>query len=151
MTYTPFSSILVLIYLMDKFLQPFNAVQNAMLKSIFSPMDYFFGSVLATPQCTSQSIYTPPLSLWLTPHREDNPSVHEHQRLRPLKSIARIKSPAPGMLPSIAVLDQIRNEPGRIRELPFVAALLVRIVKAAEKHWQYRILALIVSSLPIYL
>ena len=59
MTYVPISYILVLVYLTDKFFQPFNAVQNAMLKSIFSPTDHFFGNVLAKPQCTSQSIYTP--------------------------------------------------------------------------------------------
>ena len=107
-----------------------------MLKSIFLSIDYSFGSVLAGPQCTSQSMYTPRQTLWLTTRRKSNPSAQKPERLRPLESIARVKPPAPGMLPSIPVLDEIRDKPGRGRELPFVEAVLVCIIKAAKNQWE---------------
>ena len=72
----------------------------------------------------------------LTSPREGNPSAQKHQRLRPLESIARVKPPAPGMLSSIPVLDEIRDKPGRGRELPFVEAVLVCIIKAAKNQWK---------------
>ena len=70
--------------------------------------------------------------IWLTPRRKSNPSAQKLQRLRPLEPIARIEPPAPGMLPSIPVLDEIRDKPGRGRKLPFVGAVLICIIKAAK-------------------
>lgn len=73
---------------------------------------------------------------WQTPRRKSNPSAQKRQRSRPLESIARIEPPAPGMLPSIPVLDEIRDKPGRGRELAFVGAVLVCIIKAAKNQWK---------------